>query len=146
MHYFLLLSLLLAAPAWAKVDDRPDIQCHLKFTLKNRWVPVVAGKGEGNIICDDGTTTPTNLRIYGSWIAIFHKETIAGSGHFSKVKDPSKLFGRYTVYSGDAGQTNGKFFSPTVWKKNISFTFDATEGQLQLGLSSGSFTIKPIKK
>ncbi len=133
--------LLLATPSWAD-----DLQCRLEFTLKNRWVPVVAGKGEGNIICDDGTTLPVNLKIYGGWFTVFQKETIESIGHFSKVKDPSKLFGRYTVYSGDSGQTTGKFFSPTVWKRDISLKFDAVGGQPQLGLSSGYFTIKPIKK
>lgn len=125
-----LLLLLLAA-----------IQCRLEFTLKNRWVPVVAGKGEGNILCDDGTTLPAKLRIYGGWMTLFRKETFEGTGKFSPVEDPTKLYGRYGVNSGDAGMTTGKFFSPTVWKKSTSLTFDKIDGEPQIGLSSGSFTI-----
>ena len=117
------------------------IQCRLEFTLKNRWVPVVAGKGDGNIICDDGTSLPAKIRIYGGWVTLFRKETFQATGRFSNVKDPEKLFGRYGVESGDAGMETGHFFSATVWKRDISLTFDKIEGEPQIGLSSGSFTI-----
>ncbi|MDP2599686.1 MAG: hypothetical protein Q8P84_02990 [Deltaproteobacteria bacterium] len=146
MRTFLAILLLFSLTLWAKEDARPDVACRLEFHLKNRWVPVVAGRGEGNIICDDGVTLPVKLRIYGGWVTLFRKETFEATGRFSKVKDPQKLFGRYGVESGDAGMETGKFFSPTVWKQGIALTFDKIEGQPQIGLSSGSFTIKHPKK
>lgn len=143
----LVLFPLSAAIADDKKGDDKDAgktACRLAFSLKSWSVFYKSGKGQGTITCDNGQSSPVQIRTHGGGVS-FGKNEISGDGTFSKVKDIKELYGGYAESEAHAGASDSAN-AKALWNGDILLTLSGTGKGWDVGFTFGRFKISPEKK
>jgi hypothetical protein len=137
----LVLSLLLAAPAWAA---KSTTTCRLDFTLQEWAVGVKVGHGSGTVTCENGQTAQVKLEAKGVGIAAGKSVVRDGQGKFSDVANIDEVFGRY-VAAGVAAGAGKSAQAQALTKGPVGLTLTGKGNGVELGVTLEAVTISKEK-
>jgi hypothetical protein len=136
-------TVLAAFPAGAEDEYNPKmIKCTMIFNLKGWSVGVASSKGEGTITCDNGEKAEVVLDSKAVGLTVGKSAIRGGRGVFSVVPKIEELYGGYGSAEAHAGA--GASSKATVLTKgDVSLALSGQGQGMDLGVSIGSFVIKP---
>ena len=136
------LAIALIGTSAAFADDRPIIDCTMRFNLSGWSAIYERADGTGTIACADGTSLPVVIQARGAGFTVGKSKITNGTGKFVHVRQISDVFGTYAqgdvhagvVKSAEAEMlTNGK----------VSLGLAGTGEGVDLGIGMAGFTIRP---
>lgn len=125
-------------------ESRPDLECHLQFSLSG-WSAIVSrAKGTGTVTCADGSTLPVVIEAKGAGITAGRSHIDNGSGRFSHVHRIDEVLGRYAQGGAEAGVVHSAT-AQVLTKGPVSLALAGRGEGIDLGVSVGEFILKPAK-
>jgi hypothetical protein len=134
------LAIALIGTSAAFADDRPIIDCTMRFNLSGWSAIYERADGSGTISCADGTSLPVVIHARGAGVTVGKSKITNGTGKFAEVHQISDVIGTYAqgdvhagiVKSGAAQLlTNGK----------VSLALAGKGEGYDLGIGIAGFTI-----
>ena len=134
------LAIALSGASAASAEDRPALECTMRFQLSGWSAIYERVDGTGIVACSDDTQLPVLIEAPGAGFTVGKPQITNGTGRFAHVRQISDVFGTYAqgdvhaalVKSGETGLlTNGKV---TLGLKR--------EGD-DVGIAAAGFTIPP---
>lgn len=136
------LAIALVGMSAAFAEDRPNVDCTIRFQLSGWSAIYERVDGTGIVACSDGTSMPVLIQARGAGFTVGKLKITNGTGKFAHVRQISDVFGTYAqgdvhagvVKSGEVELlTNGK----------VSLGLAGTGEGVDLGISMAGFTIRP---
>jgi hypothetical protein len=125
-------------------EPRPDLECHLQFSLSG-WSAIVSrAKGTGTVTCADGSTLPVVIEVKGGGITAGRSHIDNGTGRFSHVHRIDDVLGRYAEGEAEAGVVHSGA-AQVLTKGPVSLALAGRGEGVDLGVSVGEFILKPAK-
>lgn len=119
-----------------------ETKCRMQFTLKGRSFLYEKSSGTAEITCDNGQASNVLLDIKGGGFTV-GRSNISGTGTFSAVWDISELYGSYFRAEAHAGAVESASVQ-VLTKGEVSLALSGTGKGVNLGISFGNITIKPL--
>lgn len=117
--------------------------CKLRYNLKGWSVIYKQYKGAGTITCKNGQRANVSIVTRGGGLTIGKSEIHKGKGAFSDVKNLQEIYGTYIALDSHAGATKS-VEAQVMTKGEVSLAIYGTGRGMDLGISIGAFTIKPM--
>ncbi len=123
---------------------KPEVKCHLKFSLEGWSVFYQQAKGAGVVTCSNGQSRAVDISAHGGGVTFGKRKITNGHGTFSDVNDISELFGSYASSEAHAGAV-GSAQAQAMTKGEVSLALHGTGKGFDLGIAFGNFKITPKK-
>jgi hypothetical protein len=125
-------------------EPRPDLECHLQFSLSG-WSAVISrAKGTGTVTCADGSSLPVVISVKGGGITAGRSHIDNGTGRFSHVHQIDDVLGRYAEGEAHAGVVHSGT-GQVLTKGPVSLALAGRGEGIDLGVDVGEFTLKAAK-
>jgi len=140
--FFLFYATVIQAEETKKEETKPEVRCHMVFSVKGWSVFYKTSKGEGTITCNNGQSAHVKIKTHGGGVTFGKSEIKNGHGTFSMVNDIDELFGSYATSDAHAGIVKSAG-AQAMTKGHVSLALSGTGKGYDLGFSFGSFKITP---
>lgn len=140
-----LLSFYSTAFAEEKYEGKkPDIQCHMKFSLSGWSAIVKRAKGAGRVTCDNGQSRAVKISVWGGGATFGKSKITNGLGTFSGVKNMKEVFGSYATSEAHGGVVHSGT-AQALTKGPVSLALSGTGKGFDIGIDFGRFKISPTR-
>lgn len=142
---FIVLVCLFSSKAFAEEKyegNKPDLKCHLKFSLSGWSAIVKRAKGAGRVTCENGQSKAVKISVWGGGATFGKSKITNGSGTFSGVKNFKEIFGSYATSEAHGGVVESGS-AQALTKGNVSLALHGTGKGVDIGIAFGSFKISP---
>lgn len=142
-------TLLVAAVAVALIgssaalaDDRPAIDCTIRFQLSGWSAIYERVDGTGIVACSDGTALPVEIQARGAGLMAGRLKVTSGTGTFAHAHQISDVFGTYA--EGDMHvPVADSVAAPLLSNGKVSLGLAGKGEGYDLGASIAGLTIRP---
>ncbi|MFI5179560.1 MAG: hypothetical protein ACHQO8_13400 [Vicinamibacterales bacterium] len=136
------LAIALIGMSAALADERPAVDCTIRFHLSGWSAIYERVDGTGIVACSDGTSLPVEIEARGAGLTVGKPKVTIGTGKFAPVHQISDVIGTYEEDDVDAGVVkSGEAQLLTNGKVSLGL---AGKGEgYDLGIGIAGFTIRP---
>jgi hypothetical protein len=140
---FAIIVGLLAGTFAAHADDKPKVDCRMKFSMSGWSALYKRADGTGTVTCNNGQTANVKLQARGGGLTAGKSSIENGTGEFSNVKNIDEIFGSYASSEAHAGAVKSSG-AQAMTKGEVSLALAGTGRGWDLGIAFGRFTIKRL--
>jgi hypothetical protein len=136
------VAIALIGTSAALADERPTVDCTIRFQLSGWSAIYERVDGTGIVACSDDTSLPVEIQARAAGFTVGRSKVTSGAGTFAHVHRISDVFGTYA--EGDANVGAVKWGAAQVLTNGkVSLGLAGTGEGHDLGVGVAGFTIRP---
>jgi len=120
------------------------LDCELKFSLTGWSAIFQHAEGAGVVTCENGLSTPVDIKIKGAGLSVGKYHIDDGKGTFTDVHKLSDVFGDYAGADANAGAVKAGT-AQVLTKGTVSLALAGAGEGVNIGIGVNKLTLSPVK-